>query len=87
MKIRFFLLGIEAHSSFSRFDGELKQLFADFIEDNGEVSAFSGMKDATTEIAKAVSEAHVRTLVFRVESAAAQRKHRHGNQYNLLHSH
>lgn len=62
MKIRFFLLGIEAHSSFSRFDGELKQLFADFIEDNGEVSAFSGMKDATTEIAKAVSEAHA--LVF-----------------------
>ncbi len=62
MKIRFFLLGIENHSSFSRFDSELKNLFADFITDNGEIAAFANMKDATTDIAKAVAEAH--TLVF-----------------------
>ncbi len=67
MKVRFFLLGIENHSSFSRFDGELKRLFADVIEDNGEVAAFSSMKDATTDIAKAVSEAH--TLVFVADTA------------------
>ena len=56
------MLGIENHSSFPRFDSELKNLFADFITDNGEIAAFANMKDATTDIAKAVAEAH--TLVF-----------------------
>lgn len=62
MKIRFFLLGIEKHSSCERFEAELKEIFAESLSDNGDVSSFGAMKDATAEIAKAVTEAH--TLVF-----------------------
>ncbi len=62
MKIRFFLLGTEKHSSSERFKAELKELFSDCLSDNGDVASFENMKEATTEIAKAVEEVH--TLVF-----------------------
>ena len=65
MKIRFFLLGTEKHSSSERFTAELKEIFSDNLSDNGDVASYSSMKDATTDIAKAVEEAH--TLVFIAE--------------------
>lgn len=65
MKIRFFLLGTENYSSSARFEAELKEIFSDSLSDNGDISSYASMKDATADIAKAVEEAHA--LVFIAE--------------------
>lgn len=62
MNIRFFMLGTEKHSSAKRLGEELKQLFSAHLADDGAVSSYDSLKDATTDIAKAVSDVHA--LVF-----------------------
>lgn len=62
MKIRFYLLGTQNHGSASRTESELKYVFSDYLDGNGGVQSFADMKEATTDIAKAVSDTHV--LVF-----------------------
>ena len=62
MKIRFFLLGTDKYASSERLEGELKYVFSDFLTDDGDVQVFSDIKDATNDIAKAVSDTHA--LVF-----------------------
>lgn len=62
MKIRFYLLGTQNHGSAPRMETELKYVFSDYLDGNGGVQSFADMKEATTDIAKAVSDTHV--LVF-----------------------
>ncbi len=62
MNIRFFMLGTDKHSSAKRFEADIKQLFAEHLRDDGDVGSYDSIKDATGDIAKAVSDAHA--LVF-----------------------
>ncbi len=56
------MLGTGNHSSAKRLEAELKYLFAEHLGDDGAISSYDSIKDATTDIAKAVSDAHA--LVF-----------------------
>ena len=62
MKIRFFLLGIENYGSSHRLGEELKQIFADHITDENDIQHSASVKDASADIAKAVTDSHA--LVF-----------------------
>ena len=71
MKIRFFLLGTEKHSSSARFSEELKQIFASHISDDGDIQSFDNIRAATTDIAKAVSDSHALVFIADTEQYAA----------------
>ena len=62
MKLKIFLLGTENHASASRTEEELKQIFASQLSDNGDIQSFETIRDATSDIAKAVTESHA--LIF-----------------------
>ena len=62
MKSRFFLLGTNKSSYSKRFVSEIKYLFRDCINDDGDVQTFDDITKATTSIAKAVTDTH--TIVF-----------------------
>lgn len=74
MKIRFFLLGTENHLSASRTEEELKQIFASYLTDDGDIQSFETIRAATTDIAKAVSDSHVLVFVADTEQYAATKK-------------
>lgn len=62
MKSRFFILGATNSGAVERLVSEIKCVFSDCLEDDGDVMLFSGIKEATTDIAKAVENTHA--LVF-----------------------
>ncbi|MBR3768775.1 MAG: hypothetical protein IKL10_11140 [Clostridia bacterium] len=62
MKARIFLMGAQNLGSCRRLETELKYVFSDYLTDNGGVSSFYGIKEATADIAKAVTDAHA--LIF-----------------------
>lgn len=66
MKIRFFILGAEENGASQRLTAEIKCVFADHLDDDGDVMMFSEIKDATTAIAKAVEDTHA--IVFIADS-------------------
>jgi len=65
MKIRFFLLGTQEHSSAKRLESDLKYVFSDYLTDNGDIQTFDDIKKATNSIAKAISDTHA--VVFIAE--------------------
>ncbi len=74
MKIRFFLLGTENHVSASRTENELKQIFASHLSDDGDIQSFETIRDATTDIAKAVSDSHALVFIADTEQLATTKK-------------
>lgn len=62
MKVRFFLLGTQKHGSAQRFEEELRQIFFEHLTDDGDIQSFDTIKDASSDIAKAVTDSHA--LVF-----------------------
>ncbi|MBO5396635.1 MAG: hypothetical protein J6A97_07110 [Clostridia bacterium] len=74
MKIRFFLLGTENHVSVSRTENELKQIFASCLSDDGDIQSFDTIRDATTDIAKAVTDSHVLVFISDTEQYATTKK-------------
>lgn len=71
MKVRFFLLGTQKHTSSLRFEQELKYIFADYLSDNGAVQSFDEIKAATADIAKAVEDTHALIFVADTDSFAS----------------
>lgn len=74
MKIRFFLLGTENHSSASRFEEELRQIFAPCLTDDGDIQSFDTIRAATSDIAKAVSDSHALVFIADVGQYATTKK-------------
>ena len=66
MKIRVFLLGTENKSATVRFEDELRQLFAANISEENGVGYFDTLRDATSEIADAVTDSHA--LIFMADT-------------------
>ena len=66
MKIRFFLFGTQHYSSSARIEEELRHIFSAQLSDDGDIQRFDSIKDASSEISKAVSEAH--SLVFMADT-------------------
>lgn len=71
MKVRFFLLGTENYGASQRLALELKQLFSEHITDDGDVMHASSVKDASADIAKAVSDSHALVFISDVKQYAA----------------
>lgn len=71
MKIKFFLLGTEKHNSSVRFEEELRQLFLTGLSDDGDIQSFDTIRDATTDIAKAVSDSHALVFIADTEQYAS----------------
>lgn len=76
MKIRFFILGAEQNGATQRLTTEIKCVFSDYFENDGDVMLYSGIKEATSDIAKAVENTHA--LVFIADSSE------YGNTKSLL---
>ncbi len=74
MKIRFFLLGTENHASVSRTEEELKQIFASHLSDDGDIQSFDTIRDATADIARAVSESHALVFIADTEQFGTTKK-------------
>ena len=74
MKIKIFLLGTENHASASRTEEELKQIFASRLSDNGDIQSFDTIRDATTDIAKAVTESHALIFIADPEQYATTKR-------------
>ena len=74
MRIRFFLLGTENHLSSSRTEEELKHIFASCLSDDGDIQSFETIRDATTDIAKAVSDSHALVFIADTEQFATTKK-------------
>lgn len=62
MKTGFFILAKENSGAVDRLVSEIKCVFSDYLNDDGDVMLFSGIKEATADIAKAVENTHA--LVF-----------------------
>lgn len=71
MRIKFFLLGTEKHSSAKRLESDLKYVFSDYLTDNGDVQSFDDIKKATNSIAKAISDTHAVVFIAEKESFSA----------------
>ncbi len=71
MKVRFFLLGIEGYGSAHRFGEELRQLFSAHLTDEDDVYYAPSMKDASSEIAKAVGDSHALIFIADVKQYSA----------------
>ncbi len=74
MKIRFFLLGTENHASVSRTEEELKQIFASHLSDDGDIQSFDTIRDATADIARAVTDSHALVFIADTEQFATTKK-------------
>ncbi len=74
MKIRFFLLGTENHASVSRTEEELKQIFASHLSDDGDIQSFDTIRDATADIARAVSDSHALVFIADTEQFGTTKK-------------